>query len=162
MRFLRYLYILALVVWLGGIVVAGAIVAPSIFGVLQEWNPIEGRVLAGRVFGEVLNRLHWLAYAMGSVMFVALTLHRLLGARPEKYGIRASILVLMLLVTAYSGFRVAPRIATLQGEVNGPIAALADDDARKVEFNNLHRLANILFGAAAIGGFALLWWEARE
>ncbi len=41
---------------------------------------------------------------MGSVMFVALTLHRLLGARPEKYGIRASILVLMLLVTAYSGF----------------------------------------------------------
>ena len=55
MRFLRYLYILALVVWLGGIVVAGAIVAPSIFGVLQEWNPIEGRVLAGRVFGEVLQ-----------------------------------------------------------------------------------------------------------
>ena len=76
MRLLRYLYILALVVWLGGIVVAGAIVAPSIFGVLQEWNPVEGRVLAGRVFGEVLNRLHWLAYAMGSVMFVALPLPR--------------------------------------------------------------------------------------
>ena len=162
MRFLRYLYILALVIWLGGIVVAGAIVAPSVFGVLQEWNPIDGRVLAGRVFGEVLNRLHWLAYAMGSVMFVALTLHRLLGARPEKYGIRASILVLMLLVTAYSGFLVTPRVAALQGEVNGPIAALPDDDTRKVEFNSLHRLANILFGAAAVGGFVLLWWEARE
>jgi hypothetical protein len=162
MRFLRYLYILALVIWLGGMVVAGAIVAPSVFGVLQEWNPVEGRVLAGRVFGEVLNRLHWLAYAMGSVMFVALTLHRLLGARPEKYGIRASILVLMLLVTAYSGFIVTPRVAALQGEVHGPIAALADNDARKVEFNSLHRLANILLGAAAVGGFVLLWWEARE
>ena len=162
MRFLRYLYILALVIWLGGIVVAGAIVAPSVFGVLQEWNPIDGRVLAGRVFGEVLNRLHWLAYAMGSVMFVALTLHRLLGARPEKYGIRASILVLMLLVTAYSGFLVTPRVAALQGEVNGPIAALPDDDTRKVEFNSLHRLANILLATSAFGGFALLWWEARE
>ena len=162
MRFLRYLYILALVIWLGGIVVAGAIVAPSVFGVLQEWNPVEGRVLAGRVFGEVLNRLHWLAYAMGTVMFVALTLHRLLGARPEKYGIRASILVTMMLVTAYSGFIVTPRVAALQGEVNGPFAALADDDARKVEFNSLHRLANILLGAAAVGGFVLLWWEARE
>jgi hypothetical protein len=162
MRFLRYLYILALVIWLGGIVVAGALVAPSIFGVLQEWNPGEGRVLAGRVFGEVLNRLHWLAYAMGTVMFATLTLHRLLGARPEKYGIRASILVLMLLVTAYSGFIVTPRINALQGEVNGPIAALADGDGRKVEFDSLHRLANILFGMTAIGGFALLWWEARE
>ena len=162
MRLLRYLYILALVIWLGGIVVAGAIVAPSTFGVLQDWNPDEGRVLAGRVFGEVLNRLHWLAYAMGSVMFVTLTLHRLLGARPEKYGIRASILILMLLLTAYSGFVVTPRVATLQSGLNGPIAALADDDARKIEFNGLHRLANILLGATVIGGFALLWWEARE
>jgi len=162
MRFLRYLYILALVIWLGGIVVAGAIVAPSIFGVLQEWNPNEGRVLAGRVFGEVLQRLHWLAYAMGSVMFVALTLHRLLGARPEKYGIRASILVLMLLVTAYSGFVVTPRIVALQGMVNAPIAALADDDARKAEFSGLHRLANILLATSVVGGFILLWWEASE
>ena len=162
MRFLRYLYILALVIWLGGIVVAGAIVAPSIFGVLQEWNPLEGRVLAGRVFGEVLQRLHWLAYAMGLVMFVTLTLHRLLGARPEKYGIRASILVLMLLVTAYSGFVATPRIAALQGEVNGAMATLVDGDARKVEFNSLHRLANILLATSAMGGFVLLWWEARE
>ena len=68
----------------------------------------------------------------------------------------------MLLVTAYSGFIVTPRIDALQGEVNGPMAALADDDARKVEFNSLHRLANILFGMTAIGGFVLLWWEARE
>ena len=162
MRFLRYLYILALVIWLGGIVVAGAIVAPSIFGVLQEWNPVEGRVLAGRVFGEVLRRLHWVAYAMGAVMFVSLTLHRLLGARPEKYGIRASILVLMLLVTAYSGFIVTPQIVTLQGEINGPIAALVDGDARKVQFDSLHWLANILLATSVVGGFVLLWWEARE
>jgi len=162
MRLLRYLYILALVIWLGGIVVAGAIVAPSVFGVLQAWNPVDGRVLAGRVFGDVLQRLHWLAYAMGSVMFVALTLHRLLGARPEKYGIRASIMAVMLLVTMYSGFMVTPRVAAIQAEVGGPVAALADTDARKVEFNRLHGLANVLLAATAIGGFALLWWEARE
>ncbi len=162
MRLLRYLYILALVIWLGGIVVAGAIVAPAVFGVLQDWNPVEGRMLAGRVFGEVLQRLHWLAYAMGSVMFVALTLHRLLGARPEKYGIRASIMSVMLLLTLYSGYMVTPRVATLQAEVGGPIAALADTDARKVEFNRLHGLANMLLAATAVGGLMLLWWEARE
>lgn len=162
MRLLRYLYILALVVWLGGIAVAGAIVAPSVFSVLQDWNPAEGRVLAGRVFGEVLRRVHWLAYAMGTVMFVTLTLHRLVGARPERYGIRAGIMAAMLLVMLYSGFSVTPRVATLQAQVEGPIARLADTDARKVEFNRLHGLANLLLGATAIGGLTLLWWEARE
>jgi uncharacterized membrane protein len=162
MRLLRYLYVLALVVWLGGIVVAGAIVAPSIFGVLQAWNPGEGRVLAGRVFGEVLQRLHWLAYAMGSIMFVTLTLHRLLGARPEKYGVRAGIMSVMLLMTLYTGYMVTPQVAAIQAQVSGPIAALPDTDARKVAFNRLHRLANLLLGATALGGLALLWWEARE
>ena len=81
MVFLRYLYILALVMWLGGTVVAGVVVAPSLFGVLEVSNPVEGRVLAGRVFGEVVQRLYWLAYAMGAVMFVTLTLHRLVGSR---------------------------------------------------------------------------------
>jgi uncharacterized membrane protein len=38
MVFLRYLYVVALVLWVGGLVVAGALVAPSVFGVLQAWN----------------------------------------------------------------------------------------------------------------------------
>ena len=47
MVLLRYLYVVALVLWVGGLVVAGALVAPSVFGVLQAWNATEGRVLAG-------------------------------------------------------------------------------------------------------------------
>ena len=41
MVFLRYLYVVALVLWVGGLVVAGAVVAPSVFGVLQAWNATE-------------------------------------------------------------------------------------------------------------------------
>ena len=100
---LRYLYVLALVLWVGGLVAAGALVAPSVFGVLQAWNATEGRVLAGQVFGEVLLRLTWLSYAMGGVMFVTLTLHRLLGARPLKYGIRVGIMGVMLRVMMVIG-----------------------------------------------------------
>jgi uncharacterized membrane protein len=162
MVFLRYLYILALVLWLGGTVVAGGVVAPSIFGVLEGWNPAEGRVLAGRVFGAVLQRLYWLAYAMSAVMFVALTLHRLLGARPIKYGIRTSILAVMLAMTLSADFYVGPRIATIQAQVSGPVSVLAADDPIRLEFNRLHGLANILLSLAAVGGLALLFWEARE
>lgn len=162
MILLRYLYILALVVWLGGMVVAGGVVAPSVFGVLGEWNPVEGRVLAGRVFGEVLQRIYWLGYAMAAVMFVSLTLHRLLGARPIRYGVRAVILAVMLGCTLAADYHVAPQVATIQARVSGPVSMLPEGDPIKTEFNRLHGLANILLSLTVVGGLALLFWEARE
>lgn len=162
MILLRYLYVVALVLWVGGLVVAGALVAPSVFGVLQAWNQSQGRVLAGQVFGEVLLRLTWLSYAMGGIMFITLTLHRLLGARPVKYGIRVGILALMLMMMMTTGFYLIPQVDAIQAEVSGPVSELLDTDPRRLEFNRLHGLSNILFSITAIGGLALCWWEARE
>ena len=162
MVLLRYLYVVALVLWVGGLVSAGALVAPSVFGVLQAWNATEGRVLAGQVFGDVLLRLTWLSCTMAVIMFVALTLHRLLGARPLKYGIRVGIMTVMLLMMLAMGFYILPAINGIQAQVTGPLSQLADTDARRVEFNRLHGLSNILFSITAIGGLALCWWEARE
>ncbi|PHY08357.1 MAG: hypothetical protein CK533_13695 [Acidobacterium sp.] len=130
MILLRYLYVLALVVWLGGMVVAGGVAAPSIFAVLQEWNPVEGRVLAGRVFGEVLQRLYWLGYASAAVMFVALTLHRLLGARPIRYGVRATILASMVALTLVADYNVGHANIFLSLTVIGGLA-LAFWEARE-------------------------------
>jgi uncharacterized iron-regulated membrane protein len=133
-----------------------------VFGVLQAWNETQGRVLAGQVFGEVLLRLTWLSYAMGAVMFIALTLHRLLGARPVKYGIRVGIMAVMLALMMVTGFWLIPQVEAIQAQVKGPVAELADSDPRRVEFNRLHGLSNILFSITALGGLALCWWEARE
>jgi uncharacterized membrane protein len=159
---LRYLYVVALVLWVGGLVVAGALVAPSVFGVLEAWNESEGRMLAGRVFGDVLLRLTWLSYAMGGIMFIALTLHRLLGARPVRYGIRVSIMALMLVLMMYTGFWLIPQVDAIQADVPGAVADLPDGDPRRVEFDRLHGLSTLLFSITAIGGLALCWWEARE
>jgi uncharacterized membrane protein len=162
MVLLRYLYVVALVLWVGGLVVAGVIVAPSVFGVLQAWNEAQGRVLAGQVFGEVLLRLTWLSYAMGAVMFVTLTLHRLLGARPLKYGVRVGIMGVMLLMMAAMGLYVIPRVNAIQAQVAGPVSALAETDPLRTEFDSLHGASNILFAITAIGGLALCFWESRE
>ena len=162
MVLLRYLYVVALVLWVGGLITAGALVAPSVFGVLQAWNESQGRVLAGQVFGEVLLRLTWLSYAMGGLMFITLTLHRLLGARPVKYGIRVGIMGVMLLMMMITGFILIPQVDAIQAEVKGPVAELPDSDPRRVEFNRLHGISNILFSITAIGGLALCFWEARE
>ena len=162
MVLLRYLYVVALVLWVGGLVSAGALVAPSVFGVLQTWNASEGRMLAGQVFGEVLMRLTWLSYAMSAIMFVTLTLHRLLGARPLKYGLRVGIMTTILLLMMAIGFHVLPRVNAIQAQVTGPVSQLAAADPLRIEFERLHGLSNILFSIAALGGLALCWWEARK
>lgn len=162
MVLLRYLYVVALVLWVGGLIVAGALVAPSVFGVLQAWNQTEGRVLAGQVFGEVLVRLTWLSYAMGVVMIVTLTLHRLLGARPVKYGVRVGIMGVMLAMMLATGFYTIPRVNAIQAQVHGPVSALESTDPLRTEFDRLHGLSNILFSITAIGGLTLCWWETRE
>jgi hypothetical protein len=54
---LRYGCVLALVVWLGGMVILGALVslAPTIFRVFQERHADAGRVLAGAVGLMLIN-----------------------------------------------------------------------------------------------------------
>jgi hypothetical protein len=162
MVLLRYLYVVALVIWVGGLVSAGTLVAPSVFGVLQAWNASEGRMLAGQVFGEVLMRLAWLSYVMAGIMFVTLTLHRLLGARPLKYGLRVGIMAVMVLLMMAIGFHILPGVNAIQAQVTGPVSQLAAEDPLRIEFDRLHGLSNILFSIAALGGLALCWWEARE
>jgi hypothetical protein len=162
MFLLRYLYVVALVLWVGGLVAAGALVAPSVFGVLQAWNASEGRVLAGQVFGDVLIRVTWLSYAMGAIMFVTLTLHRLLGARPVKYGVRVGIMAMMLLLMLATGFWLIPQVNAIQAQVTGPVSALPATDPLRVQFDRLHGISNILYSITALGGLALCFWEARE
>jgi hypothetical protein len=148
--------------WLGGMSIAGLVVAPTTFGVLEAWNPTTGRVLAGQVFGAILARLHLIAYIAGAAMVIILTVQRLLGPRPRSYGIRVGLLGLMLALTVYSGVLVAPRIDRLQAEVAGPMNTLAADDPRRVEFDWLHGLSTSLVMATLVGGLALIGWETRE
>jgi hypothetical protein len=156
------LYVLALALWLGGMALAGLIVAPTIFSVLQSWNPSTGRVLAGDVFGEILRRVYLGGGVAGALMFVALTLQRIVGPRPKAYGVRAVIVALMLGLTAYAAVLLQPRIETLQTEVGGPMIALPQDDPRRVEFDRLHSLSTTLMSLTMLGGLALLVWESRE
>lgn len=162
MRPLRYLYLLALVLWLGGMAIAGLVVAPQTFSVLEGWNPSTGRMLAGEVFGAVLARMHLVAYAAGLVMVLALTIQRVLGPRPKSYGIRVGLLGVMLLLTGYSGAVLSPQIDVLQHDVKGPMTELTLDDPRRLEFDRLHRLSTTLVMATLAGGLILLGWESRE
>jgi uncharacterized membrane protein len=158
----RYVYILALVVWLGGMVVLGALVAPATFGVLQAQEPVAGRELAGAVFGTILARFHYVAYAAGGLLLLTLAAMRILGPKPVAFGIRAGLVALMLAVSMYSGIMVSQRIDAVQQEAGGVVSRLPAQDARRLEFDRLHQLSVRLMLLNMVGALVLLYWEAKE
>jgi hypothetical protein len=159
---LRYAYVLALVVWVGALVAAGAFVAPAIFGVLQAEAGATGRVLAGAAFGEVLRRVLLAGDVAGVIMLVTMTILRLFGPKPVSYGIRALLLGAMLLANAYTAHILLPEAEGLRREINGPMASVAATDPRRVRFDSLHGLSTTIVTAMALAGLAVAAWEARE
>jgi uncharacterized membrane protein len=159
---LRYVYVLALAVWLGGMILLGAIVAPATFQVLQAAMPDAGRALAGDVFGTMLARFHYVAYAAGALLIVTLFAMRLLGPRPHGVGVRVAIVTAMLASALYSGLVVSAQIDAVQQESAGLPSRLPETDARRIRFDELHQLSTRLMLLNIVGAFALLYWEARE
>lgn len=159
---LRYVYILALVVWLGGMVVLGAIVAPTTFQVLESIEPITGRALAGEVFGVTLARFHYVAYAAGALLLVTLAGMALLGPRPAGTAVRGALVACMLAVALYSGLIVLSQIDSIQQAVGGLPSRLPAGDARRIRFDELHLLSTRLMLFNIAGALVLLYWEARE
>ena len=159
---LRYVYVLALVVWLGGMLILGAVVAPTIFEVLQAHAPATGRELAGDAFGAMLARFHYVAYAAGVLMLLMLGAMRVLGPRAAQGGIRAGIVAAMLGIALYSGLVVLPKAQTSQQAAGGLPSNLPATDSRRIEFDRSHTLSTRLMMLNIFGALVLLYWEARE
>jgi hypothetical protein len=159
---LRFVYVLALAVWLGGMTILGAVVAPTIFQTLQTANPDSGRALAGLAFGAMLARFHYVAYGCGALLLVMLIVMALLGPRPKGFAIRCALVGSMLGVAAYSGRVVLREVDAIQLEVGTLPSHLPADDPRRVRFDELHQLSTRLMMVNLLGALALLYWEAAE
>jgi hypothetical protein len=157
---LRYAAVLALVFWMGGLLVLGAIAAPAIFDVLGSRSP-EGRVLAGAVFGETLTRFHTVAYACGALVAASLTIRAVLGPRPRRFAVRVLISIVMIGATAYSGLVLLPRIDAARASGLTP-STLPESDPRRAEFGRLHGLSTSLQLVPVLGGLVLLFFELKD
>lgn len=162
MSAVRYVVLAALVVWLGGMVVLGLLVAPSVFRVLEGVDPEGGRVIAGAVFGEVLRRFHLLAYVCGTTVLVGLFLMKFVGPPPAAFAVRVALTSGMLAVALYSGFPVSREIAQLQSDVQGPMHQLPARDPRRLRFDALHETSTTLMTTSVVLGLVSLFWYTRE
>src|SRR5882672_10234648 len=101
MVLLRFLMLLSLVVWIGGLIFFAFVVAPTAFspGLLPT------RHLAGEIVGRSLNALHWMGIVSGMVFLITSAIYnRMIAGHTRLLAGRHLLIVLMLLLTLISQF----------------------------------------------------------
>jgi len=134
MLFLRFLMLLCLVVWLGGLIFLAFVVAPTAFSP----GLLPARHLAGSIVGRSLDALHYMAMVAG-IMFLITSMiyNRIAVGNARPVAARHVVIALMLLLTAISQFAVSPKMHAIRAEV-GVIDNLPPDSMQRMEFNRLH------------------------
>ena len=156
MSVLRFLVLLALVVWIGGIIFFAAAVAPTVFKVLPT------RHLAGAVVTRSFCILHWMGIVCAIVFLVASMLHTY-SARgaADPFAMRHVLVYIMLGLTMISQFVVSAKMAALRAAM-GEIDLVPIADARRIAFNQLHAWSTRLESGVLILGLIVLFLVARR
>jgi uncharacterized membrane protein len=132
MSFLRYLMLLSLIVWLGGLIFFAFVLAPTAFAVLPS------RHLAGSVVGRSLGALHWMAIIAGVIFLASSSLYaRLTKGTPHVFAARHILICLMLALTLISQFGIMPRMDTLRASI-GEIDSVPPNNPTRMQFDDLH------------------------
>jgi hypothetical protein len=149
---MRFLAILVLAFWVGGIFFFGAIMAPTVFQSLPT------HTLAGLVIFPSLTKLHYLGLACG-VIFIAIALW-MRSKEPQTSTLTPLILVMMVL-TCYAQFGLGAKMNGMRLGM-GDIDQISETDTRRVEFNRLHKYSTILEESIFFLGLGALFLTSRR
>ncbi len=152
MSWLRTLMLLALVVWVGGIVFFAFVEAPTAFHVLPSTQ------LAGNVVGPSLTKLHWMGIISGLVFLLSsVTYNNLKHAQTRLLSGIHILVFLMLVLTCISQFAITPRMRELR---SGPLSM--DTVVAQTEFDRLHHWSERLEGGVLLCGLLTVILTGRR
>jgi Domain of unknown function (DUF4149) len=156
MSTLRFLMVMSLVVWLGGLIFFSFVVAPTVFAVLPT------RHLAGAVVARSLATLHWMGMISGLVFLISSMVYsRMSRGVAQPLAVRHLLVFAMLALTMISQFAISPKMVALRGSM-GEIDALAVNDPMRVQFDSLHVWSVRLEGGVFLLGLVLAYVTARQ
>jgi len=151
MSFLRYLMVLSLVVWLGGLIFFAFAVAPAAFAVLPT------RHLAGNVVGRTLGALHWMGIIAGVIFLASSFLYSYVSrGTAHTFAARNILIVLMLVLTLVSQFGIIPRMDTLRASL-GEIDSVPANNPARMQFDALHVWSTRLEGGVLLLGLVAVY-----
>jgi uncharacterized membrane protein len=156
MPFLRFLMLLSLIVWIGGLIFFAFVLAPTAFSVLPTTH------LAGNVVGRTLSKLHWIAIFSGIIFLISSLLYsRLVDGTPHIFAARNILVCLMLALTLISQFGIIPRMDTLRASL-GEVSAAAIDNPDRIRFDALHVWSTRVEAAVLLLGLVVVYLTARN
>jgi uncharacterized membrane protein len=151
MPFLRFLMLLSLVVWIGGLVFFAFVVAPTAFQVLPNTH------LAGNVVGRALGKLHWLAIFSGIVFLMSSMLYsRVTQGSPHVFAARHVLIVVMLALTLFSQYWIISRMDKLRATISD-FAAVPLHDPIRMQFDTLHAWSTRVEGVVLVLGLVAVY-----
>jgi hypothetical protein len=133
-----FIYLLALVSWLGGMIFF-ILTTATMFGAFPQAE-------AARVLAPLFPRYYLLGYIAGFIASV-LAIYLTVAYAPKLWwGFASAALAIALALTFYSGVFVFPRVEAIRTVTEEP----NPDPARKGEFDRLHQLSVRLNGVVIV------------
>ena len=158
MSVIRFLMLLSLVVWVGGIIFFAFVVAPTVFhpGVLPS------RHLAGAVVSRSLGMLHAIGLTCGLVFLVTSMIDsQVITGSVAPFAGRNLLVYVMIVLTLVSMFAISSRMLNLRNDMV-LIDNVPHDDPRRVEFNRLHEWSTRLESGVLLLGLAVIFLTSRR
>jgi hypothetical protein len=126
---------LSLGIWLGALIYFGAVLAPLAFTELPRLFGAQGIHAAGLIVGGSLVRLHWIGMLCGLIFLAAMVVGR---AHYRSIIPQSVLLLVMLVLTAYSQFSIIPRMDTARASIGGNVDAVPANNPGRQIFDQLH------------------------
>jgi hypothetical protein len=134
------------------------VVAPVAFHSLSSAHQ------AGLVVGGTLEILHWIGIVSGLVFYLTTAILWFRAEVPARVGFALGLTLTgpMLVVTAYSQFRILPAMEQDRVASGGEIEIADAQSAPRVDFERLHVLSERLEGFVLLCGLGVVLVLARE
>jgi len=156
MSFLRFLMLLSLIVWIGGLIFFAFVVAPTAFAVLPSTH------LAGNVVVRTLTRLHWIGIIADIVYLASSMLYSYFSnGTAHVFAFRHILLCLMLALTLISQFGIMPRMDVLRASL-GEVGAAPIDNPQRIQFDALHVWSTRVESGVLLLGLVVIYLTARS
>ncbi|MGC2741915.1 MAG: DUF4149 domain-containing protein [Candidatus Angelobacter sp.] len=159
--------LLALIVWIGGIIFFAFVLAPTLFGVLPTTK------LAGDVVNVTLTKLHWMGLISGVIFLIcSLVYNRQKYVQLKPLALSHIFIVLMLAFTMVSQFGITPRMRRVREQLEstqrpdydpyipGSVPSLILQYSG--EFNQLHAWSTRLESGVLFLGLGVVILTARR
>jgi uncharacterized membrane protein len=159
MTFLKFLMLLSLICWIGGLIFFAFVLAPTAFNIPAV---LPNTHLAGNVVGRALSKMHWIAIISGIVFLASsLAYSRFTDGTAHLFAAKHILLCLMLALTLVSQFGIIPRMDVLRASL-GDVQAAPIDNPDRIQFDALHIWSTRVEGSVLLLGLVVVYLTARS